>query len=77
MYLWMYKGEEYILAREYMDESESGDPLVLKCLEDGYLEFVDSYNEKCDALVDLANKIGPSQINDAEEALAIIDELIS
>ena len=67
-YLWKHNGDEYILAKEYTDESESKELLVLKCLEDGYMEFVKDYDEKCDALVSLANIMESGLVNDAEEA---------
>lgn len=76
-YLWKHKGEEYILAKEYIYEAESEELLVLKCLEDGYMEFVKDYDEKCDALVSLANIMESGLVNDAEEAVTIIDELLS
>lgn len=76
-YLWEHKGNEYILAKEYTDESELEELLVLKCLEDGYMEFVNGYDEKCDALVSLANIMETGLVNDAEEAITIIDDLLS
>ena len=76
-YLWKHNGDEYILAKEYTDESESKELLVLKCLEDGYMEFVKDYDEKCDALVSLANIMESGLVNDAEEAATIIDDLLS
>lgn len=76
-YLWKHKGDEYILAKEYIDEAESEELLVLKCLEDGYMEFVKDYDEKCDALVSLANIMESGLVNDAEEAVTIIDDLLS
>ena len=75
-YLWKHKGEEYILAKEYIYEAESGEPLVLKCLDDGYLEFVRNQDDKYYALVSLANKMGSDLVNDAEEAVTIIDRLL-
>ena len=76
-YLWKHKGDEYILAKEYTDELESEELLVLKCLEDSYMEFVKDYDEKCDALVCLANIMESGLVNDAEEAVTIIDDLLS
>lgn len=76
-YLWKHKGDEYILAKEYTDESESEELMVLKCLEDGYMEFVKDYDEKCDALIDLANRIGYDLVSDVEEAVTIIEDLLS
>ena len=76
-YLWKHKGDEYILAKEYTDESESEELLVLKFLEDGYMEFVKDYDEKCDALVSLASIMKSDFVSDAEEAVTIIDDLLS
>ena len=76
-FLWKHKGDEYILAKEYIDEAESEELLVLKCLEDGYMEFVKDYDEKCDALVSLANKMESGLVNDSEEAATIIEDFLS
>ena len=75
-YLWKHKGDEYILAKEYTDESESEELLVLKCLEDGYLEFVKDHDEKSDALVNLASIMESGVVNNTEEAVTIIDRLL-
>ena len=50
--------------------------MVLKCLDDGYLEFVRNQDDKYYALVSLANKMGSDLVNDAEEAVTIIDRLL-
>ena len=70
------RGDEYILAKEYTDESESEGLLVLKCLENGYIEFVKDYDEKCDAMVSLANIMKSSLVHDAEQAVTIINDLL-
>jgi len=56
-YLGMYKECEYILGKYYYDGDEDDEVLILKILEDGYIEFLEESDVKEEVMLYFENGI--------------------